>query len=75
MERLNHIISKYLKIPEDKLVDSISYETESNWDSVNHLKMIAEIEETFNLEFDIDEITSLETVGKIRELVAKKIKK
>ena len=74
MEKLNKIISRNLEIPEDKIADDISYELESNWDSVTHLKMIAEIEEAFNIQFDIDEIVDLETVGKIKEQVAQKIK-
>lgn len=75
LKKLNKIISEHLKISEDQIKDEISYEEESNWDSVTHLKMIADIEEELNINFDIDEIISLETVGKIKDLVIRKIKK
>lgn len=74
MDKLNKILAKHLGLSENKLTDDVSYDLEARWDSVTHLKMISDIEETFNIEFDIDEITSLETIGKIRELVNKKIK-
>ena len=74
LEKLDKILSKYLKIASSKLNDEISYDLESEWDSVTHLKMISEIEKSFNIRFDIDEIISLESVGKIREAVLKKIK-
>jgi len=73
MEKLNKILSKHLRIPEEKLSDEIAYETESNWDSVIHLKMVSDIEEAFNIEFDIDEIIALETIGKIKKVVSKKV--
>lgn len=74
LKKLNKILSKHLKIPVEKITDDVSYETESNWDSVTHLKMIADIEETFKTNFAIDDVVSLEDVGKIREMVLKKTK-
>ena len=74
MDELNKIISRHLRIAEDKIADDLSYELESNWDSVTHLKMLADIETEFNIKFDIDEIVELETVGKIKEMVAQKSK-
>jgi len=71
---LNKIMSKHLEIPVEKLSDDISYELESRWDSVTHLKMISDIEDSLKIRFDIDEIVSLENVGKIREVVLQKIK-
>ena len=72
-QKLNGIISKYLKIPVADLNDDVSYDEEPAWDSVTHLKMISEIEETFKVVFDVDEIVLLENVGKIRESVLKKL--
>ena len=74
MSEIDKIISKHIHVPIERLNDGISYEKESGWDSVNHLKMVAELEKTFKIEFDIDEITELDTVGKIRALVLKKRK-
>ena len=70
---LDKILSRNLRIPIEKLSDDVSYDLESNWDSVTHLKMISEIEEALGIRFDIDEIVSLESVGKIRESIAKKL--
>ena len=71
---VNRIISKHLKIPHEKLSDDISHDLESNWDSVAHLKMISEIEESMKIKFSVEEIISLDSVGRIRGAVIKKIK-
>ena len=73
LELLNKIISDHVKIPVENLSDDISNEEESQWDSVAHLKMISEIESTFKIKLEIEEVIELETVGKIRETVLNKL--
>ena len=71
--KVNQIISGYLKIPIRNLRDDISVDEESAWDSVTHLKMLSEIERVFKIKLSIDEMIELENVGKIKEIVIKKL--
>jgi acyl carrier protein len=73
IKKLEQIISAHLGIPPEQLSDDISYETESDWDSITHLQMISDIENAFNFSFEIEEITCLETIGNIKESVLKKV--
>jgi len=43
-----------------------------SWTSVNHLSLILELEKTFNVRFDNNEIISLGSVGAILERLAAK---
>jgi len=70
---LENIFSKFLRMSRDELSDEISVDEESKWDSVTHLKMISEIENRFNIKFDIDEIIYFENIGIIKREVLKKI--
>jgi acyl carrier protein len=73
MDALNKILSKYLNLKENELKDDVSYNSHPKWDSIGHLKMISEIESALGIEFDIDEITAMENIGKIREIVKNKL--
>ena len=72
-EKLVKILAQHLNRAPEEIVDTLSYDQESRWDSVTHLKIMADIEDAFHIHFDIEEIISLETVLKIKQKVAEKI--
>ena len=41
----------------------------SNWDSMNHMILITQIESEFNIQLTGDEIADLQTVGCINQLI------
>ena len=45
----------------------------SNWDSMNHMILITQIESEFNIQLTGDEIADLQTVGCINKLIQLKI--
>ena len=73
MKKIDEIIAKHLGLQVKDLNDNISSDEESEWDSVTHLKMVSEIEKIFRIKFDINEMISLENVGKIRDMVRIKV--
>jgi len=44
-----------------------------NWDSVNHMVLIAAIESEFDIEFDMDEIVDLSSFNKALEILSTKL--
>ena len=44
----------------------------TGWDSIAHIRLIVAIEQAFNVQFDSDEINSLESVQDLVSLVEKK---
>ncbi|NQU23142.1 MAG: acyl carrier protein [Candidatus Nealsonbacteria bacterium] len=42
------------------------------WDSLGHMNMVGAVEETFGLEFEVDEITEMTSAGKILEMIRAK---
>ena len=57
--------------------ETINQETKlkdfSNWDSMNHMILITQIESEFNIQLTGDEIADLQTVGCINKLIQLKI--
>ncbi len=58
-------------IDESKLGDSLEYDTIPEWDSVGHMGLIAELEEAFDIEMEMDDIIDFSSYKKGFELVAK----
>ena len=55
----------------------VSKETTANdieeWDSLNHMNFISEVEKHFNIQFEFFEIMDLENVGELIESILQKL--
>jgi acyl carrier protein len=69
MKTFNEIVSATFSIPESTIVDSMSSKDIADWDSMNYLMFIADLEREFNLSFTMDEVMTAETLGDIRKIV------
>ena len=58
-------------IDESKLSDNLEYNTIPEWDSVGHMGLIAELEEAFDIEMEMDDIIDFSSYKKGLELIAK----
>ncbi|MDD3080422.1 MAG: acyl carrier protein [Paludibacter sp.] len=45
------------------------------WNSMNHILLINEIEKYYNIEFELDELISINTVGDILQILQSKVNK
>jgi acyl carrier protein len=54
------------------LQDSMSFQDVPGWDSVGHMNLIGELESRFGIALEMDEIVALDSVGAVRELIARK---
>lgn len=56
-----------------KLYDSTSANDIDEWDSLTHITLISEIEDAFNIHFEMKDVTKMKNVGelvdKIQELI------
>ena len=72
-EKIKEIFAETLKISVEGVVDTLSYVEYDPWDSVTHMKIVAKLEQAFDIEFEMREIIAMETVAKVKEIVAKEI--
>jgi len=56
-EKVREILSRELEVDISGINEGSSQESLSVWDSLNHLKIISELEKEFDLKFTIREIT------------------
>jgi len=43
------------------------------WDSLSHMNLVSELEKTFSINLEIDEISEMDSVKKVMEIVEKKL--
>ncbi len=67
--KIIQIFCSEVGIEESAADDAIAYDSMDSWDSLKHLVIVSRLEEAFNLEFDVDDIIDMNTLGKIREIV------
>ena len=67
--KLEIIFRKVFKNPNLVLVDEMSSEDISKWDSLNNIILLIEIENTFKIKFQPSDITLLKNVGDLRKLI------
>lgn len=56
---------------DDADVSSLSYESILDWDSVGHMGLIAEIEEVFGVELEMDDVIEFSSYEKGIEILKK----
>ena len=74
LDLMTGIFTDALDIADYDLSLDSEFENVPGWDSLGHMRIITEIEEKLNLEFDIDEIVGIDTIQKLIEMIKNKMK-
>jgi acyl carrier protein len=70
-DKLRDCFSRSLGIPPERVTDDLAYNTITEWDSVGHMALVAELEGEFDIMLDTDDILGMSTVAKAREILAR----
>ncbi len=60
------IFSRVFAIPEESIVDTLALHDIPTWDSLAHMMLIVQLEETYKVQLTGDEIADMKTVGDAR---------
>ena len=70
-EKYNQVFINCFSVDELKLNEKFAYESVPAWDSVGHMSMIAELEDTFYIMMETDDIIDFSSYEKGKELLNK----
>ena len=70
-EKLYQIISKVFNVDNSKIDDETSPENLEEWDSFNFYVLLDEIENEFNVKFDLDETLKIKKIGDFKKIFQK----
>jgi acyl carrier protein len=68
-DRVRAIVASVLRVPVDSIDASSSPDTLGSWDSLNHMQLILALEEEFRLQFAVDDMDAMQSVGGIVAIV------
>jgi acyl carrier protein len=71
-DRLLDLLIEFFNLPSNTGAKDISQNTVSSWDSLAMVQLISELQATFSVEFDLDEIQRLRSYDEIRTALASK---
>lgn len=71
VQKLTKAFANALMITEDKIVDSLKYQSIPEWDSVSHMVLITELEDAFDISLDTEEVIDMSSVLKAKEILTK----
>ena len=66
-DRVRKIVAEVLRIPEDRLPDDASRESVPEWTSLEHLRVIDELERACGVSVTMDEALALTSLAKLSE--------
>ncbi len=69
MKTFNQIVNEILKIPEENIKDELTPKDIPDWDSMNYLLFIAELEKEFNVSFSMDEVMNANSLGTVKAIL------
>ena len=70
-EKYEEVFINSFSLDKSKLNEKLVYESVSEWDSVGHMGMIAELEETFDIMLETDDIIEFDSYKKGIETLSK----
>lgn len=71
IEKYNDIFKKMFNVSDNEL-DSLAYKETAEWNSMAQVALVAEIEESFDLDFDTDDIFQLKSYILGKEILENK---
>ena len=70
-DNYDRVFIESFDLDEKKLNDKLEYNSIKSWDSIGHMQMIAELEYTFEIEFEMDDIINFSSYNKGMEILEK----
>jgi len=66
-------MANVLDVEAGEIDDGFRRDDASAWDSMNHLRLISALEETFGIRFTMKEVGEMESFGDVRQRVSERL--
>lgn len=70
LEKYDRVFMEIFGVDSEKLPD-LKYQSVAAWDSVGHMNLIGELEDTFDIEMETDDVIGFASYAKGREILKK----
>jgi acyl carrier protein len=66
IEQLHGVFSRAFEIPVEQINDQLEYQAIAEWDSMSHLVLVEELENTYNITIEMEDILEMNSVERIK---------
>ena len=70
-EKFYQLISETFAIDKDDIKDECVPDDIGNWTSITHMELIAKFDQEFGVNLDVDEVTEMDSIGRMKEILQK----
>lgn len=70
-EKFYQLVAETFAVDRDELKDGATPDDIGNWSSITHMELMAKFEQEFGASLDVDEITDMDSIGKMKEVLRK----
>ena len=70
--KLNALIADTLHIPVETITDGLAMSDVEFWDSLQHMNLIASLEQTYGVDLSFEEIVLMQNVAEIKRVLYEK---
>ena len=70
-EKYDRVFTDSFEVSANDLGEKLEYNSIETWDSIGHMQMIAELEDIFEIEFEMDDIINFSSYNKGIEILVK----
>lgn len=71
LEKYNQAFAQALDLDEKDVNENLEYQGIASWDSIGHMELISQLEDTFGIMLDTDDIVDLSSYNVGKEILAK----
>ncbi len=68
-EKFYQLVAETFAADRSELKDEATPEDIGNWSSITHMELMAKFEQEFGASLDADEITEMDSIGKMKEVL------
>ncbi|NOX45936.1 MAG: acyl carrier protein [Chlorobi bacterium] len=72
-KKMTEVLTSVLKHQNFEIRDDLTAAEVEGWDSLNHMVIISEIEEKFDIKFKLRDLNKLKNMGSLIELIQSKL--
>lgn len=70
-DTLVNVFVSILEIEANDINENLKYQSIPQWDSINHMFLISEIESVFDIEIDSDDILEIKSFSEAKDILMK----
>lgn len=70
-QKLIHAFQEALVLNSSVIVESLTYQSVPEWDSISHMVLISQLEEDFGISLETDDVIDISSFAKSKEILSK----